>query len=172
MSNARQILDERLAKGEISEEEYDHLISKLAPEVEEDSATKPAVLDSATSLSKSQSGKNWAGWVVVGVIGLGIYLFINSLIQGRTHINNLRATGFFGDIVSGELITEGSSGQVYVWIEKGGKTICPRSVFLQQNRPRQFKFQCHEMGRVSGNNFTLKTNRSPKEWIRKNAKSL
>lgn len=84
MSEAKRIIDERLAKGEISEEEYDKLIKKISPTSDtslekvklEDSATVTPPLSETPKSSPSSSKNNI--WVNVGigafvVIGLTLW---------------------------------------------------------------------------------------------------
>ena len=164
MKNAKGILAERLARGEITEDEYDRLLSKLASGSDQTSQSKTPI-DKETKSGLLKLG-------IVAAVLFGMFTVYSSLKSGRTHINNLRSSGFFGDVVSGELLTEGKSGNIYVWIEKGGKKMCPRSVFLQKDRPRRFEFQCSAMSQVKGSKFRLITNRIADDWIKKNAKSL
>ena len=164
MAKAKEILAERLARGEITEDEYDRLLGKLVSEANKTSRLQTPV-DKETKSGLIKLG-------IVAAVLFGIFTAYSSLKSGRTHVNNLRASGFFGDVVSGELLTEGKSGSIYVWVEKGGKIMCPRSVFLQKGRPRRFEFQCSAMSKVKGSRFRLITNRIADDWIKKNAKSL
>lgn len=78
MSDARRILDERLAKGEISETEYDRLRGKLDGEATSSQSTMNATPSApsrpqAETAKKSWWGSNW--WkVVIGVLALSIFL--------------------------------------------------------------------------------------------------
>lgn len=111
------------------------------------------------------------GWIVIGAVALGLFLFIQNAKNDRTHVLNLRSSGFFGDYVSGVLLTEGSSGQIYLWVEMNGKMMCPKTTFIQSNVRTPFEFQCSSMD-VSGGSFTVMTNRNPPDWVRQNAQSL
>lgn len=110
------------------------------------------------------------GWVIAGVlVVLGFVLFSNAS-QDRVHVIELRSSGLFGDVVSGRLLTEGSSGQIYVWVEQNERMMCPKRTFIQSNTTRRFQFTCRSL--QGSGTFTLKTSRSPPSWVRENALSL
>lgn len=84
MSDARRILDERLAKGEITEEEYDKLVAKVESSVknsDQKPPTKPTQPTNPTvsSAKKSESDNNM--WVNVGIVAavvLGLFFWNRS----------------------------------------------------------------------------------------------
>lgn len=74
MSSAKEILAGRLAKGEITEEEYDRLLSKL------DSVQPP---DKAPQKSRKSTG-----WYILGGIAVGVY-GIDLMSKGATQAGQL-----------------------------------------------------------------------------------
>ena len=163
MSTARDILDQRLAKGEITPEQHAELLAKLGPQPGTTKPTPPP-----TKAAPAKSG-GYAGWVGAGLVGLVLLIGYGNIKGGRTQILNLRSAGWSGQIISGTLVTEGKSGKVWTWIEQGGRKMCPRTTFMRQGVPQRFEYTCYQLG--SGN-FTMKTNRFPDDWVKANATSL
>jgi hypothetical protein len=110
------------------------------------------------------------GWIIVGAIVVIVILAINGIRNDRVHIVNLKSSGFFGDTVSGKLLTEGSSGYVYLWVEMNGKMMCPKKTYIRSREEMNFSFYCPQM---EGNGrFKVLSNRNPESWVENNATSL
>jgi len=179
MDNVRAILGERLARGEIAEEEYDRLIAKVT------STSTVGGQDTASDISGGQAApppqqqkfapaaliQRWWKWGAAGLVifmGLTIY---SQIVGNRVHVLNLRTSGFLGDNVTGALFTEGESGEVYLWVEQGNQMMCPKKTFIASRQERRFQFSCGSI-KTSGGNIRVITLRNPSDWVKKNATSL
>lgn len=174
MSSATEILNARLAKGEISLDEYRALLSAMggAVEAKVDEKQRGEPIDVAPPKPVEKKKKNgWIGWAVAGGVIAVILMGINNVSSGKVEVLNLRSSGFFGDQISGRLYTEGDSGTVYVWIEMNNKRMCPRKTYIVSKQPTPFEFTCRDMPGTGGT-FSLNTNRFPDDWVEKNALSL
>ncbi len=101
-------------------------------------------------------------------VGISVY---NSAVNNRVHVLHLRSSGFFGDYVTGALLTEGESGEVYLWVEQNNQMMCPKKTFISSRQQQRFEFSCGSLKATAGT-FKVLTNRSPSDWVRKNARSL
>jgi len=112
------------------------------------------------------------GLMIAGAVAVDGVMLFNSIRNDRVHVTNLSSSGFFGDKVSGKLVTEGSSGYVYLWVEMNGNIMCPRRTYIRANVEQEFNFSCSAMISETGGKFKVLTNRYPSTWVEENAKSL
>ena len=168
MATAREILEQRLAKGEITVEEFTRLSEHIGGTTgTSEPDPKPAQAPAPKGKSGG-AGRNWLIAIAV-LVGLGVFGF-NSIKSGVVHVTNLRSSGLLGDVVSGTLITEGDNGYVYLWVEMNNKMMCPKKTYIRKGERLNFEFLCLEMS-TSGR-FSVLTNRTPVDWVVKNATSL
>ena len=181
MADARTILGERLARGEITEVEYDRLLSKLtsndrsaAQPIGALHSEGPSVAGAPAALAIPPAPSvNWGNIVFIGLALLavyGVYTWFSGIRTDRIHVTSLQSSGWLGDNISGAIYTEGTSGEIYLWVEMGGKVMCPKKTYLIGKQQRRFEFICRSMD--TNGRFKVVTSRSPSDWVKRNATSL
>lgn len=170
MPSARDIADERLARGEIGLDEHRAIVESLSAESDED-AQGDAIAPPPVPEAPARKKRSWVPYAIGAGLVFIVISFLADIKSGRTEILNLKSSGFFGDEISGKLITEGDSGTVYLWVEQGEKMMCPKVTFVQKNVPQGFTFKCSSMDAKLGT-FRVITNRQPPDWVKQNALSL
>ena len=169
MSKGIEIAAARFAAGEINEEEYKRILAALG--------AKPTTPTPAGGAGKA----NWQNWVG-GAIGVALVVMVLRGLSGGDaggapvglHVNNLRSDGLFGDLITGQILNEGSGSDVWFWIEVGGTKYCPRRVYIPANGAYNFQMNCYDMINDSsgGGRFSAKVTRSPNDWLLSQATSL
>lgn len=170
MSNPRQIVDERLARGEITLIEHQELVAVLSsasltppparpltltPETEAAEITPPplppvpsASVESAVAavpVSPEPGAKKpiWKNPFAIGAaIGTVIMVIAANNNQGTVRVNNARMTGIIFATVSGTLINDGPKGDVWVWVVQEGKNLCPRRTYMTADSSQRFSYRC------------------------------
>ena len=107
--------------------------------------------------------------LVVSAAGMLIYFMLPDR-GDLVRVSSLNNGGTAGNVVSGNLLTMGKSGEVYFWVEQDGKIMCPKKAFVQTNIEHPFSFTCRAM--TANDRFTVLTDRNPSDWIKKHAISL
>ncbi len=131
MSDARKILDERLAKGEITGEEYDSLVSKISNNSEHPSPTlQPEIVKGigggfAVGLWKGLQG---LGFLIL--VALAWIYFTGPSSRGLA-VGNLKATPRVAIFTIAN--TSSRSGDVLIWIEKNGFKKCVSVFSMKAN---------------------------------------
>ena len=95
MSNAKAILAERLAKGEITEEDYDRLISKLDDNASVSFTTDTSPIQTTPPLSSSPpvTKSSTSLWdIIKGFAAIGFCVFIFIIYPMRSKANDLDDT--------------------------------------------------------------------------------
>lgn len=150
MSKAREILDERLAKGEISIEEHAKLTEKLGKVDQQNlKPTEPAAAQTSTPPSKPFNiAKLW--WVIpLVVIGIWFSSAKNNLV-----IEKLSADSplFAATTVTAVVYNKGGSKQYSYHVEKGSSETphCRGNFFIGENERRTIQFQCAALTNYTG----------------------
>jgi hypothetical protein len=167
LSNLRQIIDERLARGEIALEEHQALVVALqagqAPDHQAELESTPETLDAPaappplptpapqteavepTTAAQEHKPKQpiWKNPFAIGA-ALGVVLigFLANNNQGTVRINNARMTGIIFATVSGTVINDGPKGDVWVWVVQEGKNLCPRRTYMAASSSERFSYRC------------------------------
>lgn len=118
MSNAKEILDERFAKGEISEEEYDRFMAKLNDET----PVVPKETMASAPVTAQQSDAGSSGWWKWG-IGAAILAFV--VFQGAVGSSKKGLT-------TGNIVANGS--QVSMKVSNSSKRSDDVVIRLKQNK--------------------------------------
>lgn len=133
MQSPREILTERLAKGEISPEQYDDLLGRIG-----DPQNVPL---QAPAKTKS---RNWLWLAALGVIiGLGLSL-VNGMIGGLS-VNNISGSG---NTIEFTLVNSGKmSGDVVVSVTSmsSGAEYCRVVVAMSAGSSKKLRFRCGEV---------------------------
>ena len=168
MSSGLDIAAARFAAGEINEDEYNKIRAALG--------AKPKPSPAAVGSGKT----DWRNWVG-GAIGVAIAMAVLRGLSGGDaggnpglHVNNLRSDGLFGDLISGQILNEGSGSDVWFWIEVAGTKYCPRRVYIPANARYNFQMNCYDIisATAETSRFSAKVTRSPSDWLRSQATSL
>jgi len=141
MSEARNILDARLAKGEITEEEYDKLRERLAE-------PKPEVPNFIKNTSNFNIKKFW--WVIpIALVVFGYFSIKNDLV-----IENLSSeSSLFADTtVTATLYNQGGSNRYNYWVTKGTSetAYCKGQIFINAGERRNISFKCPDLTNYTG----------------------
>lgn len=150
MSKAREILDERLAKGEISIDEHTNLVEKF-DKVDQPThkPIEPAAAQTSTLPSKPFNiSKLW--WVVpLVVIGVWFSSAKNNLVIEKLSSDS----PLFADTtVTAIVYNNGSSKQYSYHVEKGSSETphCRGNFFIGENERRTIQFQCAALTNYTG----------------------
>lgn len=147
MSAAHEILDQRLAKGEIDETEYRRLSAALSertstvssptePPPSAQNSGSPPLSGSKTSAPKSSS--SWTQYAVGGVIGLIlVYWWIG---RNPVNIGNVSADG--GSITLKASNSSSKDVDTLIWIVQEEIEKCNKIVNIKGNHTHTIRFYC------------------------------
>lgn len=136
MSTSKQILDERLAKGEISQTEYSELLSSINGD------------NNLNSLRSVNFIKFlWAAPIII--VAVFLYIYKNNIV-----IEELSSSApLFGDAtVSATLYNKGESKEYGYYVVLGGSDVkhCPGRIFISSGERRRIKFTCDALATYNG----------------------
>jgi hypothetical protein len=143
VSEARDILDQRLARGEIAEAEYRHLLSILdagAPSGRRAPIAEPATpipLPPATPPAAASKIPSWTGYVGGALIAVwGLWWWNKNPID----TGNLSASGSQIEFKA----TNSSSRDVdtLFWIEQNDLEMCNKVTVIKANSTHTIRFSC------------------------------
>ncbi len=170
---ALDILNRRLANGEITSEEYNNLKNMIVSNDKNHSDHLERFKDIDPPVSPVEQEKNndklkkYAGYAVIGFVAFA--LLKSCFGGGNVRITNLRTEGWFISTVSGTIVNDGPSGDVWIWFEQRDKKICPRTTYMLANSEKKFSFDCYDM---KEGNFTARASKSPPNSISRASKGL
>lgn len=158
MSSAKEILEERLAKGEISVDEYDLLITKISNgrsrnnQGNADTHGKPVSDDVVSPWTKTKSTqssqRSWFSrhWWWVLMISIIIIVLANISNSSFEVVNPKLINDPFGPtMMTGRFVNKSNSRQsVYVWVLQGDRIVCVGSGDVAGSSTTYFDFNCNE----------------------------
>jgi hypothetical protein len=161
MSEARRILDERLAKGEISEEEHDRLCGRLSsagnpdPVQPASRAVAPAATDNAEAVREVvRASKSLFTWLAqaAGVFVI-IVVLVGVLNSGKTKgltLGNIEAAG---KAVKFKVSNQSKrTNDVVVWIKQDGHESCNHYFKVKAGYTHTITMSCAQL---HAGDFTL-----------------
>ena len=136
MASPREILAERLARGEIDEAEFERLSAKLGQPAA--SADRPA--PASGGVAKRHWYTTWRGYVAAGVIvALGVSYFTRAPAYDVV-IGDLKYDGIS---VSFKLANDSkTSGDVVFWFVQDGVDRCPKVMSVKAKSAYEVKVRC------------------------------
>lgn len=121
MDTAKSILAEKLAKGEISPEEYDRITSKLGPE--------PAphdVKDAGSEISKKPKSRSYRVPIVAGVAVLAALGYFSERSSSASGLMFTDVSVYdFGRISFNVINSSDRTADAVFWLSVYGKAYCP-----------------------------------------------
>lgn len=108
---------------------------------------------------------------IAALVAVGAFFYF--MLPDRkdmVRVSTLDNAGSAANHIAGKLVTEGKSGEVYLWVEQSGKIMCPKKTFVETNVEQDFSYTCHAM--TTNDRFTVFTDRNPSDWVKKYATSL
>jgi hypothetical protein len=151
MTEALQILDARLAKGEITEEQYEKLRARILLSSPEPAPTA-TVAAQPTTVTKSPPNFNLIKfWWIIPIVGLAVGYFS---IKNDLVIENLSSDSpFFGDTtVTATLYNQGGGNRYSYWVTKGTSetAYCKGQIFIGSGERRNISFRCPDLTNYNG----------------------
>jgi len=141
MTKAREIAEERFAKGEISKEELDTILDSLG--------VKPDIQDDGDAQTAFDIKK--LGWIIPIVF---LFWGYNSL-KNELVIESLSADSpLFGvATVKSTLFNKGGEQEYSFHVEKGNSETkyCEGRIFIAEKERRQISFKCSALNNYTGN---------------------
>ena len=139
MSDTRGILDQRLAKGEITEDEYDRLIAKLG-------AAQTVTPQAPSSGGGKDLLAKILGWGGGTLICVSLLRFLMSGAEGL-EISNIRGTERYSgtDIEFTLVNTSKKATDAVAWVEVDDRKICPKLIAMTAKSRWDIKFRCDHM---------------------------
>lgn len=145
MQAPREIADSRFARGEISAEEHAAILAQLGPPALPNIPPSPLPPPLPTGVGKSPTAASGVsnGWVWVGggvAVGVIVLIAVGLSSVDGLNIGNLHAEG---SGVSFKIAnTSAKSGDVVLWIEQSGNTMCERVTYVAARMSYDVKFAC------------------------------
>lgn len=146
MATAKEIADERLAKGEISLEEHARITAIISPA----SPSQPNPV--AQPQSAKPANSNWNGLKALLTLGclvlVGLYFYnqFKKAGPGTFNIGQLQSTGA-GGIVSFKIANPNErSDDVVIYIVQENRRMCEHIGLLEKNMSYDIRFSCSSMG--------------------------
>ena len=139
MSDARGILDQRLAKGEITEGEYDRLVDKLGPK------------SAAPTQAPPKKAKSWVGvaWLITAASVIYIVSTLGALRKdnNKLEVSNISASATgWGTNVRFRLVNNSTTaGEAVFWVKLNGNDVCPYLVNVTSKQVRDFTLPCDQI---------------------------
>lgn len=150
MSKARDILDERLARGEISEEEHRSLSEKIKGS-DFKAQDAPTPISEARTASAGTSFKLWKLWPIIPIL---LVIVVYSSIKNNLVIENLSSNSpfFEATTVTAVVYNNGPAKRYRYWVVKGDSKTepCPGNFFIGKNERRTIRFQCAALTTYNG----------------------
>lgn len=153
MSTAKDLLDQRLARGEISSQEYDDILGKIGrsphgspPPLPSDIELPPPIPSTSSRPSPSKSGENWflkSGLAVL--VFVLIFAFIkynrddNTVTIGNVNAEDRRVTFKISNLTQ-------SDRDTLVWIEQNEIEKCNKILNVKSNMVHDVSFYCQNLG--------------------------
>lgn len=145
MASAKEIADERLAKGDISLEEHARIIDIISP------ASPSQQIPTAQPKSTKTTKSNWSG--LKSLLSLVFFVFLvlyfyNQFKKsgaGTFNIGQLQTTGAGGVISFTIANPNDRSDDVVMYITQENRRMCEHVAFFEKNKSYNIRFSCSSM---------------------------
>ena len=146
-NEALEILNRRLAGGEITPEQYDDLRARL-------SGDNPATPSPPKKQQAAPVGKKkfptWA-WILIGVLAITIIAQMGQSGGGKLYVTNANSGGFPYKL-RGTVVNEGAAQNAWVYATVNGSAFCVEKIWLDASSQQDFSIPCNSL---PDGNFTL-----------------
>lgn len=152
MASAREILEERLAKGEITPDQFDELLSRISARSVKDSSTNAVVGSTPVAATNQASpiiteGTNKKKWLIIAGACVFVWVIAINLISEISGGLSLSGASAYENIVNLTL-TNNSEKSGYAAVRVSSKdnntNYCRIAIAIKPNTTRTVKFECSE----------------------------
>ncbi len=167
MSKAKEILEERFARGEINENEFSKLLETIerggnAVEAEDDKSGKSNFYRVNNPVPVFAEEKNFSWWhVVAGVVGLIVLMSIFGANSRGLNIGSIVRNGNNTSLKISN--SSKKSGDILIWVEQNGIETCEHVFHAEPSKVYSLTISCPNLGVGKYNVWT--------KWAKSNGKA-